>query len=208
MNGDVRLGADNDVDGRRAVHPLFFHVVALAAEDRIASGGKRGEVRHLASGDEANARLPGQIEQIEEPFARYLFDDRDGWRSHEETRVLVPRAGDPIRCERDRQRAADHEAEVARAGASDGDQQIGFARAVTDAATFAYVGDVFVLAPYRGHGVSKQLMQAMRTHPDLQRLRRWYLLTYDAHALYEQFGFRKLDKPEWHMEIAVANPYG
>ena len=93
-------------------------------------------------------------------------------------------------------------------GAYDGDQQIGFARAVTDTATFAYVGDVFVLAPYRGHGVSKQLMQAMRTHPDMQRLRRWYLLTYDAHALYEQFGFRKLEKPEWHMEIAVANPYG
>jgi GNAT superfamily N-acetyltransferase len=93
-------------------------------------------------------------------------------------------------------------------GAYDGDRQIGFARAVTDAATFAYIGDVFVLAPYRGRGVSKQLMQAMREHPDLQRLRRWHLLTYDAHALYEQFGFHKLDKPEWHMEIAVANPYG
>ncbi len=93
-------------------------------------------------------------------------------------------------------------------GAYDGDRQIGFARVVTDSATFAYVGDVFVLSPHRGRGVSKQLMQAIREHADLQRLRRWHLLTYDAHALYEQFGFHKLEKPEWHMEIAVANPYG
>ena len=51
-------------------------------------------------------------------------------------------------------------------------------------------------------------MQAIRDHPELQRLRRWHLLTRDAHALYEQFGFRKLEKPERHMEIAMANPYG
>ena len=50
-------------------------------------------------------------------------------------------------------------------------------------------------------------MQAIRDHPDLQRLRRWHLLTRDAHALYENFGFRALEKPERHMEIAVANPY-
>ena len=68
--------------------------------------------------------------------------------------------------------------------------------------------DVFVLPSHRGRGVSKQLMQAIRDHPELQRLRRWHLLTRDAHALYEQFGFRKLEKPERHMEIAMANPYG
>ena len=93
-------------------------------------------------------------------------------------------------------------------GVFDGDRQIGFARAVTDSATFAYVGDVFVLPSHRGRGVSKQLMQAIRDHPELQRLRRWHLLTRNAHALYEQFGFRKLEKPERHMEIAMANPYG
>jgi GNAT superfamily N-acetyltransferase len=93
-------------------------------------------------------------------------------------------------------------------GAYDGDRQIGFARVVTDRATFAYVGDVFVLSPYRGRGVSKQLMQAIRAHPEMQSLRRWHLLTYDAHGLYEQFGFHKIEKPERHMEIAVANPYG
>ena len=92
-------------------------------------------------------------------------------------------------------------------GAYEDDRQIGFARVVTDCATFAYVGDVFVLPSHRGRGVSKQLMEAIRAHPDLQNLRRWHLLTYDAHALYEQFGFHKLDKPERHMEMAIANPY-
>jgi GNAT superfamily N-acetyltransferase len=93
-------------------------------------------------------------------------------------------------------------------GAYDGDRQIGFARVITDRATFAYLGDVFVLPSHRGRGVSKQIMQAIRDHPDLQRLRRWHLLTRDAHALYTQFGFGKLGKPERHMELAVENPYG
>lgn len=92
-------------------------------------------------------------------------------------------------------------------GAYDGERQIGFARVVTDRVVYAYVGDVFVLDAYRGRGVSKQLMQAIRDHPDLQRLRRWHLLTRDAHALYRQFGFQELGKPELHMEISVKDPY-
>jgi len=92
-------------------------------------------------------------------------------------------------------------------GAFEDDRQIGFARVVTDYAVFAYVGDVFVLDSHRGRGVSKQLMQAVRDHPDLQQLRRWHLLTRDAHKLYEQVGFRALETPEWHMEISVKNPY-
>ena len=92
-------------------------------------------------------------------------------------------------------------------GAYDGKMQIGFARVITDSATFAYIGDVFVLPSHRGRGVSKQLMQAIRGHPDLQRLRRWHLLTRDAQVLYKQFGFRALSKPERHMEIAVEKPY-
>jgi GNAT superfamily N-acetyltransferase len=92
-------------------------------------------------------------------------------------------------------------------GAYDGNRQIGFARVVTDRAVFAYVGDVFVIESYRGRGVSKQLMQAIRDHPDLRGLRRWHLLTRDAHALYKQFGFQELANPEWHMEISVKNPY-
>jgi len=93
-------------------------------------------------------------------------------------------------------------------GAYDEGRQIGFARVVTDYAVFAYVGDVFVLERYRGKGVSKQLMRFVREHPALQRLRRWHLLTRDAHRLYEQFGFRDLEEPKRHMEIAVKNPYG
>jgi len=85
---------------------------------------------------------------------------------------------------------------------------IGFARVITDYAVFAYVGDVFVLPAHRGRGVSKAIVAAMRSHPELQSLRRWHLLTSDAHGLYKQFGFRALEKPERHLEISVPNPYG
>lgn len=91
--------------------------------------------------------------------------------------------------------------------AYDGDAQVGFARVVTDRAVFAYIGDVFVLEPHRGRGISKQLMEAIRTHPELQGLRRWHLLTRDAHALYAQYGFRALDNPPRHMEIFVPDVY-
>jgi GNAT superfamily N-acetyltransferase len=93
-------------------------------------------------------------------------------------------------------------------GAYDGEGQAGFARVVTDFAVFAYIGDVFVLPEHRGYGVSKLLMQAIRSHPDLQGLRRWHLLTRDAHALYKQFGFRELENPPRHMEIFVKDVYG
>jgi GNAT superfamily N-acetyltransferase len=79
--------------------------------------------------------------------------------------------------------------------------QAGFARVVTDKATFAYICDVFILPDYRGIGLSKWLMQAILEHPDLQGLRRWSLATADAHGLYSQFGFTKLSKPENWMEI-------
>jgi GNAT superfamily N-acetyltransferase len=93
-------------------------------------------------------------------------------------------------------------------GAYHHDRQIGFARVVTDYAVFAYVGDLFVVPSHRNRGVSKQLMEAIRQHPRLQVLRRWHLLTLDAHSLYQQFGFSPLQSPERHMEIAVPNPYG
>ena len=92
-------------------------------------------------------------------------------------------------------------------GAYEGHTQVGFARVVTDFAIFAYVGDVFVLPGHRGRGVSKMLMRAIREHPSLQEVRRWHLLTDDAHGLYEQFGFHALEEPERHMELAVNSPY-
>lgn len=82
-----------------------------------------------------------------------------------------------------------------------GNAQIGFARVVTDRATFAYLADVFVLEPHRGKGLSKWLMECIQSHPDLQGLRRWMLATRDAHGLYRQFGFHELANPERFMEI-------
>ena len=90
----------------------------------------------------------------------------------------------------------------------DDGRQVGFARVISDFAVFAYIGDVFVLPSHRGRGLSKQLMQAIREHPSLQKLRRWHLLTRDAHGLYRQFGFRELADPSRHMEIHVPDVYG
>ena len=92
-------------------------------------------------------------------------------------------------------------------GMYDGDRQIGFARVVSDLATFAYVGDVFVLKQYRGHGLSKWLMETIVEHSDLQGLRRWILATKDAHGLYEQYGFAPLRFPERWMERTGPDAY-
>jgi len=87
-------------------------------------------------------------------------------------------------------------------------KQVGFCRITSDLATFAYLADVFILDEYRGHGLSKFLMEAVKQHPDLQGLRRWVLATLDAHGLYTQYGFVPLEKPENFMEIRTQNPYG
>jgi len=85
------------------------------------------------------------------------------------------------------------------------DKQVGFARIVTDYATFAWVADVFVLAEHRGRGLSKWLMEVIITHPRLQGFRRWVLSTKDAHGLYEKFGFISLHRPERWMERPDPN---
>jgi N-acetylglutamate synthase-like GNAT family acetyltransferase len=81
------------------------------------------------------------------------------------------------------------------------DQQCGFARVITDHATFAYLCDVFVLEIYRGKGLSKWLVQNIRQHEELSGLRRWSLATADAHGLYSQYDFVPVSKPELWMEI-------
>ncbi len=88
-----------------------------------------------------------------------------------------------------------------------GENQIGFARVITDLACFAYLADVFVDENYRGLGLSKWLMQIILTHPDLQGLRRFLLATRDAHGLYEQFGFSLLSFPEKWMHIHNPDVY-
>ncbi len=92
-------------------------------------------------------------------------------------------------------------------GIYDGDAQVGFGRVVTDHATFAYVGDVFVLKEYRGRGLSKWLMESMIEHPDLQGLRRWILATRDAHRLYQKYGFHSLTHPDRWMERPAPDAY-
>jgi GNAT superfamily N-acetyltransferase len=81
-------------------------------------------------------------------------------------------------------------------------RQAGFARAITDFATYAYLADVFVVPAHRGKGLAKWLMECIMSYPGLQNLRRWALVTRDAHDLYGKFGFRGLANPERHMEIA------
>lgn len=87
------------------------------------------------------------------------------------------------------------------------DKQVAFARVISDFATYAYIGDVFVIEAYRGHGLGKWMMECIRQHPQLQGLRRWTLLTRDAHGLYRQFGFTPLQKPERYMEIHDPEVY-
>lgn len=80
-------------------------------------------------------------------------------------------------------------------------QQVGFARVVTDRATFAYLSDVYVLEAYRGRGLARRLMDAVMAHPDLQGLRRFSLTTRDAEGLYRRYGFSPLAAPTRHLEI-------
>ena len=86
-------------------------------------------------------------------------------------------------------------------------KQVGFARIISDQATFAYLADVFILPAYRGRGLSRWLMECIIAHPDLQALRRWMLATKDAHGLYAKFGFTPIKTPDSWMEIHRPDVY-
>jgi GNAT superfamily N-acetyltransferase len=88
-----------------------------------------------------------------------------------------------------------------------GETQVGFARVITDRATFAYLADVFVTEGHRERGLGKWLMEVIISHPELQGLRRWMLATRDAHELYRKFGFGKLKSPGRFMERHESNIY-
>ena len=92
-------------------------------------------------------------------------------------------------------------------GVFENDKQVGFARMITDKATFAYLADVFIIEEYRGRGLSKWLMEAIMSHPDLQGLRRMILATKDAHGLYKQFGFTPLINVDRWMHILDPDVY-
>lgn len=87
------------------------------------------------------------------------------------------------------------------------ERQVGFARVITDRATYGYLADVFVLASHRGRGLGRFLMEAVMAHPDLQGLRRFSLVTRDAHALYRPFGFEALANPDRYMERFLPGVY-
>src|SRR5262249_6120277 len=92
-------------------------------------------------------------------------------------------------------------------GVYQGGEQVGFARVISDNASYAYLADVYIEEPFRRFGLSKALMRAIMAHPELQGLRRWILGTRDAHGLYRQFGFTKLQRPERWMEKAAPGLY-
>jgi GNAT superfamily N-acetyltransferase len=92
-------------------------------------------------------------------------------------------------------------------GVFNGEEQIGFARAITDRATYAYLADVFILEEYQGRGIGRWLISCILAHPELQGLRRFALRTRDAHELYRQFGFHADRHPENSMEIHTPDVY-
>jgi ribosomal protein S18 acetylase RimI-like enzyme len=87
------------------------------------------------------------------------------------------------------------------------ERQIGLARVITDGATFAYLCDVYVLPEFRGRGLGHWLMEHVMAHPDLQGLRRFSLVTRDAHELYRPFGFTEIQNPGRYMEIVRPGLY-
>lgn len=87
------------------------------------------------------------------------------------------------------------------------DKQIGYAKIITDFSTIAYLGDVYILENYRGLGLSKWLMESIMSHPDLQGLRRWILLTADAHELYKKYNWTPISAPEKWMECVTKDVY-
>jgi GNAT superfamily N-acetyltransferase len=93
-------------------------------------------------------------------------------------------------------------------GVYERNRQIGFARVITDRATFAYLCDVYILEEFRGHGLAKRLMDCVMAHPDLQGLRRFALVTRDAHGLYARYGFEPLDHPDRWLAVSNRASYG
>ncbi|MDN4165867.1 GNAT family N-acetyltransferase [Cytophagales bacterium LB-30] len=92
-------------------------------------------------------------------------------------------------------------------GVYHGNSQVGYARIISDYATIAYLGDVFILPEHRGQALSKWLMESIKSHPQLQGLRRWILLTADAHELYKAYGWTALATPDRWMECHNPKVY-
>ena len=92
-------------------------------------------------------------------------------------------------------------------GVYDGPRQVGFARVITDSATYAYLADVYILPSHRGRGLARWLMEVVHSHPELQGLRRWMLVTRDAQGLYRRVGWREVEDCSRFMEIVDRDVY-
>jgi N-acetylglutamate synthase-like GNAT family acetyltransferase len=92
-------------------------------------------------------------------------------------------------------------------GVLQGKELVAFCRVISDKATYAYLADVFVLEEHRGKGLSKRMMDAVKAHKELQNIRRFMLVTRDAHELYAKYGFKALSNPDRHMELLNRDIY-
>jgi GNAT superfamily N-acetyltransferase len=128
--------------------------------------------------------------RLDVPYIHQYLSERSYWAQHIPLEV-VQRSIDNALC----------------VGIYHDGKQVGFARLVTDYATFGYLGDVFVDEAYRGRGLSKQLMKYIFEAEPLQGFRRMVLVTSDAQGLYSQYGFKPLDHPERYMEVRRTNVY-
>ena len=132
------------------------------------------------------------------PGYRLSFDDIDAAAAHAFLTTAYWCEGIPLATV---QKAIAHSLCIALQADGQGQGQVGFARVVTDRATFAYLCDVYVRETHRGLGLGKWLIETVMGHPDLQGLRRFQLVTRDAHGLYRRHGFETPSHPERHMEI-------
>jgi GNAT superfamily N-acetyltransferase len=150
--------------------------------------------------DDPSAPATAHTYEVSDDPARLDFDVVHGFLSAAYWSVGVPR--ETV------ERAARHSLAFGVYHVAGGtSRQVGYARVITDRTTFAYLADVFVLPDHRGRGLSRRLMEAITAHPELQGLRRWMLVTRDAHGVYAPFGFTPLAAPERVMERVRANAY-
>ena len=164
---------------------MIFGILAAHARERAARGADRARIPRVNTYD--ISADPGRLQ----PDAIHAYLVRSYW-SPGVPRAVVDRAIANSLC----------------FGVYLGSgEQVGFARVVTDKATFAYLADVYVLEAHRGQGLSKRLVAFVQAHPELQGLRRFMLATADAHGLYAQFGFKPLAAPDRMMEIRHPDPY-
>ena len=193
-----RVDVDESLDElSRLAESAGARVVGRLTQERKAPSaalyfgkGKVEEIKTLSRREHADLMISDDLALLDRPLIHRFLSEGSYWAKNV-PREVVDRSINHSLC----------------FGIYEAGRQIGFARVVTDRATFAWLADVFVLEARRGRGLSKQLMAAVIAHPALQGLRRFMLATLDAHGLYQQFGFAAVKDVERFMEIHRANVY-